>query len=124
MLKLLKVSIKRIIVILMIVTNLFCYLPLDSFAEDNNTNTQNNTENKTENEEKDEDVEDIEEEVDEEKDPALVPLAADSIISKFVSTNISTVSEDSEDSSIADVNDYAEERRWILFSYRSKWKKI
>ena len=107
MLKLLKVSIKRIIVILMIVTNLFCYLPLDSFAEDNNTNTQNNTENKTENEEKDEDVEDIEEEVDEEKDPALVPLAADSIISKFVSTNISTVSEDSEDSSIADVNDYA-----------------
>ena len=121
MLKLLKVSIKKIIVILMIVTNLFCYLPLDSFAEDNNTNTQNNTENKTEDEEKDED---IEEEVDEEKDPALVPLAADSIISKFVYTNISTVSEDSEDSSIADVNDYAEERRWILFSYRSKWKKI
>ena len=87
--------IKKLFVILIIIINLFCYLPVRSYAEKNNTSnsTQNNTNNTNKtNDENDKEKEIENEEDEEEKDPALVPLAAYSVIAKYISTNIGSKS--------------------------------
>lgn len=80
--------IKRIIVVLIILSNLCVSLPIKSIATpDNNTNTNTNTNTSTDttnstdsNNNKDTDTD--------AKEPALVPMAAYSIIAKYINTSI------------------------------------
>ncbi len=65
---------KKLVSILVIITSIFFYLPVISFAADSNSDNDK-------------------------KSPALVPVAADSIISKYVDTNFSGGSESNSSNS-------------------------
>ena len=119
------IVIKIIIVTLIIITNLFVYIPISSFAEKEQLGEATSDEAKkqeTDNNNEENKQNKLEED-DDEKEPALVPIAAYSVIAKYINTSLMGNEDDFEDET-QNVNDYAQERRWILFINRSKWEKI